>query len=104
MRARNLHHRVQRDRIQPLLHLEQERLDDGEGERQLQPEGRALPGMRVDMHCALEAMHHALHHIHADSAPGDFGDFLRRAEARPEHKIQHFRLAKPRYILDGDHP
>ena len=75
--AGNFRHCVQGHGVQPLLHPEQQGLDDGQREWQLQAEGGALahPGLNLDR--AFQAVQHGLHHVQADAAAGDLGDLDR---------------------------
>ena len=100
--ARNFRHCVQGNGIQPLLHPEQQGLDDGQRERQLQAEGRALshPGLNFDR--ALQAVQHGLHHVQADAAAGDFGDLVRGAEPGPEDQRKNFSFAQPVRLFRGE--
>ena len=99
--ARNFRHGIQGNGVQPLLHPEQQGLDDGQRERQLQAEGCALAGPGLDVDRALQAVQHGLHHVQADAAAGDFGDLVRRAEAGPEDQFENLGFAQPVRLFLG---
>ncbi len=108
--ARAQHRRVldELDRVRPArLHLEKlvhgglrdgevlavdaddEGTQDGEGERDLQREHRALAHDRAHVDGAADALHVRLHHVHAHSAAGDRGDFRRCRKARLEDEREN---------------
>ena len=70
--ARDLRHCVQRNGIQPVLDPEQQRLDDGKGERQLEAEGCALAGLGLDFYRSLQPVQNAAHNVQADAASRKF--------------------------------
>src|SRR5271165_1636916 len=92
--ARDFHDRVERYCIQPLLDPEQQRLDDGQRERQLQPEGCALARTRLHADRGFETVQHALDDVHSDATPGNFGDLGGRAETRTEDEIEGLGLVQ----------
>ena len=49
-------------------------------------------------------MQHALHHVHANAASGNFGDLLGRAEAGAEDEVESFRFAQPRGFFGSRQP
>src|SRR6185437_7724530 len=48
--------------------------DDGEGQRDLDGEGRALAGHALEVHRAADLLDVGLDHVHADAAAGDGGN------------------------------
>ena len=100
--ARNFDHGVEGNCVEALLDVEKQGLDDGQGERELEPEGGALAGAGFDLHAALEAVEDALHHVHADTAAGDFGDFLGGAEARAEDEVERVGFGDARAFFRAE--
>ena len=76
--------------VESLLNPEQQGLNNGERQWQFQPERGSLAELGFQAHGSLQAVQHALHDVHADAAPGNFGDLLGRAEAGTEDVIQGF--------------
>src|SRR6185312_8333028 len=102
MRARDFRDRVQRDGVQPLLHAEQQRLDNGQRQGKLQTEGRALSGTAFDFYCALQSLPNTLHYIQSNAASGNFRDLVGSAESGTEDERINFRVAEPRRLLCCD--
>ena len=61
--------------------------DDGQGQRDLDGDGRALAGHRLDVDGAADLVDIGAHHVHADAAAGDRGDGSRGREARREDEL-----------------
>ena len=69
--ARDFGHRVERQRIEPLFHAEQQRADDGQSQRQAQTESCAPSSDGFDLHRTLQPREHGLHHVEPNSAAGE---------------------------------
>jgi len=61
-----------------------------QGERQIEPEGRPLAGLRHHLDPSAQLADGGLHHIHADAAPGQLRQFSRRRESRLEDEIKQY--------------
>jgi hypothetical protein len=61
-----------------------------------------LPACGLDMDGGLQPVQHALHHVHAHAASGNFGDLFRRAESGPEDEFHSFGFADARRFF-GSH-
>ena len=61
--------------------------DDGERQRDLDGDGGAFTGHRLDVDGAADLVDIGAHHVHADAAAGDRGDGGRRREARREDEL-----------------
>src|SRR5579872_5644793 len=94
MSARDLCHCIQRDRIKALLYSKQQGFDDGQGQRQLQPEDGTLTGVADHVYRSLQTMQDALHDIQTYAAAGEFGDLVSGAESWAEDKIQNVRFVE----------
>src|SRR5689334_17121270 len=99
--ARDFENGVQRNRIEPLFHPEQQSLDDGERKRQLQAEGSSLPEARFEADRGFQAMQNALDDIHANTTSGDFGDLFGGREAGAEDEVERFLLGELRRFVGG---
>src|SRR5258707_13350375 len=77
-RSRDFRHRIQWYGVEPVLHTEQQSLDDGESQWQAEPEGSPFSWTVDNFHGPLEALQYALHNVKTDPAAGDFGDLLGR--------------------------
>ena len=60
------------------------------------------PGVSENFHRAFQPVQHALHHIQADAASGDFGDLLGGTESRLEDQFQNVAFAEPGRFLRAD--
>ena len=58
-----------------------------ERQRDLDGDGRALAGHRLDVDGAADLVDIGAHHVHADAAAGDRGDGGRGGEARREDEL-----------------
>src|SRR6266851_3820008 len=67
--------------------LDDERRDDGEGERDLDDEGRAFAFLALQLDGAADLLDIGAHHIHADAAAGDAGHLARRREPGLEDEL-----------------
>ena len=86
--AQGLVDRPCRQRVHLPAHLEHQRANDGERERDRQLEGRALARNRVQVERALELLDDEFaYHIHAHAPTGDLGDDGRGGEARLEDHV-----------------
>ncbi|MNO94390.1 hypothetical protein D3C76_860080 [compost metagenome] len=80
---------IERDRVLVLTALHHQRPVDRYGKRQANAEMHALPRHRVDAHGAAQLPHLFVHHVHADAAPGDLGDFFGGGKPRLQDELQH---------------
>ena len=58
--------------------------------------------MSGNFHRAFQAVQHALHHIQADAASGDFGNLLGRTEPGLEDQFQNVAFAEPGRFFRAD--
>ncbi len=77
----------------------QQPLDDGQGERQVEGYGRALARMATDLYHAADLVHVGLHDIHAYPSTGDVTDSFYRAEAGHEDDFEQLLLTHGRSLL-----
>ena len=79
-----------------------ERGNDGQRERNAQPQRGSLAGARIDLDLAADLLHVGADHIHADAAAADVGDRGGGGEAGQKDQLQQFALAQLRGTFGGD--
>ena len=52
-------------------------------------EMRALTRFRVDFKASAQTGDLAFNHVHANAAPGQFGDFFRGGKSRCQYELHH---------------
>ena len=77
--------------------LHDQRRNDGQRQRDLDREGRALAHLRLDVHRAADLLDVGPHHVHADAPARDAGHNLGRRKTRPEDETQGLLV---RHILE----
>src|SRR5215470_2971169 len=90
LRARYLSNRIQGNSVEPVFDAEQQCLDDGQRQRQLQPKLRALTDLSLELDRSLQPMQHTSNYVEPHAASGNLGDLLRGAESWPEDQVQRF--------------
>src|SRR5947208_4800152 len=92
--ACDLNHRSQRQGVEPLTRIEQQGLNDGQGERHLEIKRGSDARAGLDIDRSFEPLQHGLDYIHADAASRDLCDGFRSAEAGMEDEIKRFLFGK----------
>src|SRR6266542_911974 len=75
-------------------HTERLPVEDGQSERELEPEGRAAPALALDRDGAAEERHIPLDHVQPDPAPGNLGDAFGGGEAGLENKVENLLVGQ----------
>src|SRR6185437_9561688 len=73
--------------------FDDERRNDGEGERDLDDEERPLAVLGLHLYRAADLLHVAAHHVHADAAARDAGHRAGGRETRLEDEVVDLLLA-----------
>src|SRR6185437_1644881 len=94
MRPRDFGDRIQWDGVQPLLHTEQQCLDDRQRQRELEAKRGALSGAALNFHGAFETLQHALHYVEANAASGNLRNLVGSAKAGAEDERINFRVTE----------
>ncbi|MEZ5284152.1 MAG: hypothetical protein R2712_04945 [Vicinamibacterales bacterium] len=81
-----------------------QRRDDGQRQRNLDLERRALAHDALDVHLPADALDVGLDDVHADAAARDVGDLLGRREARQEDELDQVVIAHTARLVRGDQP
>ena len=84
-----------------MLDPKEQSFDDGQSQRQLQPEGSAVAWPRLDMHRTLQALQNTLHHVQTNASSGKLRDLIRGAEAWPEDEIKNIGFTQPFGLFGG---
>src|SRR5215831_18737093 len=92
LRPRDLYDSSKRNGIDPISHPEEQSLDNGQRERDLQIKSSAFTVFRADGNGAFEAIQHRFHHIHANTSSGDRCHLFCGTETGMEHKIQRLSI------------
>ena len=62
-----------------------------------------MAGFRVNFHASGKPLDVVAHHVHANSATGDIGDILSRAQTRSEYKLKRLFIGHSAEDVFGDH-
>ena len=92
--ARDALDRRHRQRVELVVHADDQRLRDRERERQPDREARAAPGRGLDEQPAAELLDLGGDHVHADAAAGLLREPVGRAEARLEDQLQRLLVGE----------
>ena len=92
-RADQLDHRQLRDRKAVAGGFHYQRRDDRKRKRDLDSDGRTLPGHRLDLDGAADLLDIGADHVHANTAAGDACDSRGGGEARREDELVDLRFA-----------
>ena len=84
----HFHHARQRQGVDRVAGLHQQRGQDGQRQRHADDEAAAAAHVGVDGDLPAELADARLHHVHADAAAGDVGDFGLGGEAGQEDQLQ----------------
>ncbi len=93
-------HSCKRQRIRFVRHAHDQRLADGQGERQANGESRSLAESRIDEQAAAEFFNLGGHHIHADSAARRLCDVPGGAEARLQDELHCLLIGESCMSID----
>src|SRR5580658_3692503 len=95
---------AKRHGVKPPVNAEQKRADARESKRHEQSECGASPLRALEFDRALEGLERGFHHVEADAAPGNLGDFVRSAESRSENQLEALQLVEPGSLFRGNDP
>jgi hypothetical protein len=85
--AERFAHRQGRDDVTLFADADDHAVNDGERERQIDGEGRALAGDGINLHFAAQFLDVPADYIHADAAPGDVCDLIGGGETGGEDEF-----------------
>ena len=105
--GRNMHQLRQRALRQRKALVEaahNQRGNDGQRERNPQPQRGSLAHVRVDLHLAADLLDVGAHHVHAHAAAADVGHGRGGRKAGQENQLQQFPLALMRGAFRGNQP
>ncbi len=102
--TRDLCNGIEGQSVEPFFHTEHQCANDGEGQRQAEPESRASSVGGFDLDGSFETREDALDDVESDAASGEFSDFLRGGEAGLEDKFERIALAEARGLFGFSSP
>src|SRR5581483_11249680 len=102
--AGNLNHGSQGHSIDSLSDVEQQGFDDGQRERDLEIESRALAGGALDGRGAFQAIEHGFNYIHSHAAAGNGGHLFGSTQAGTKDQVESVAFSQGGRIGGADDP